>query len=93
MKKKVKKEKRKFSPILTITFITLIIMIMSLIFSILGIEGQKTILTNGNLETSLVTVKNIFTKEGLNFFIGDAVLNFTSLRLYNAVQNFSQNLF
>ena len=77
MKKKVKKEKRKFSPILTITFITLIIMIMSLIFSILGIEGQKTILTNGNLETSLVTVKNIFTKEGLNFFIGDAVLNFT----------------
>lgn len=77
MKKKAKKEKRKFSPILTITFITLVIMIMSLIFSILGIEGQKTVLVNGNLETSLVTVKNIFTKDGLNFLIGDAVLNFT----------------
>ena len=77
MKKKAKKEKRKFSPILTITFITLVIMIMSLIFSILGIEGQKTVLVNANLETSLVTVKNIFTKDGLNFLIGDAVLNFT----------------
>ena len=77
MKKKKKNNKRQFSPILTIALITLAIMILSFIFSILGIEGQKTLLVNGNLETSLSVVKNIFTKDGIKFLLGDAVLNFT----------------
>lgn len=77
MKKRSKKEKRQFSPILTIAFITLLIMLLSLVFSVFEIEGQKTVLANGNLESSLIVVKNIFTKDGLKFLIGDAVLNFT----------------
>jgi aminobenzoyl-glutamate transport protein len=72
------KDKKKilFGPILTMLILTFIIMLVSAILSLIGFEGQKTAIVNGTLETSLITIKNIFTIDGLKFVIGNAATNF-----------------
>ena len=62
---------------ITIIFITMLfIMIVTSFLSILGLEGQQTIITNNNsLETYLITTNNIFSKEGVKYFFNDAINN------------------
>lgn len=73
-----KKNKKKFmiGPVITIIILTFLLMFLSSIFSILGIQGHKTAIANGALESSLVTVKNIFTVEGMKYIFSSVVLNF-----------------
>ncbi|MCI9233111.1 MAG: hypothetical protein HFH08_00770 [Bacilli bacterium] len=75
-----KKNKKKFmlGPVITIILLTFIIMFLSSLFSILGIQGHRTAIVNGTLESSLVTVKNIFTVEGIKYIFGNIVINFRS---------------
>lgn len=55
--KKRKNKKQKYIGIITsLLIITFVIMILSLIFNIIGINGQKTAINNGLLESSLITV-------------------------------------
>ena len=77
---------------ITIIFITMLfIMIVTSFLSILGLEGQQTIITNNNsLETYLITTNNIFSKEGVkwlseNYFRKDYLkkLEFYKLELQN----------
>lgn len=79
MKKKNKNEKR-LGPILIIILITFIIMVASLIFSTLQFEGQKATIINGTVEMSLITVRNIFSVEGLQYLISSCVTNFQMLK-------------
>lgn len=74
----VKKEKNKIfiGPAIMILILTLIIIASSAILSLLGIEGQKTSIVNGTLETSLVIIKNIFSVEGLKYIFGSVITNF-----------------
>jgi len=53
-----------------------IVAIMSFILSKFGIGGQKTIIYNENLETVLITVNNIFSIEGIKYFLGTIMTNF-----------------
>lgn len=62
-----KRKKRSYSPIFMLIILTLVIMVASLIFDFLGIEGQKATIVNGTLETTLTTVKNIFSVAGLQY--------------------------
>lgn len=62
----------------TLLIITFVVMILSLLLSIFGLEGYQTYISNGVLESSLVTVNNIFSLNGLKFLISNCVFNFKS---------------
>lgn len=77
MKKLKKKRHNKlFGPIVTILLLTFLIMIVSSILSLVGFEADKTIINNGQLETNLVTVNNIFSMEGLKYLASGIITNF-----------------
>lgn len=75
-KKNKDKKKILLGPIITILILTLLIVFVSAVLSLLGIDGQKTAIVNGTLETSLITIRNIFTVDGIKFVIGNAITNF-----------------
>ncbi|MEG2311530.1 MAG: AbgT family transporter, partial [Bacilli bacterium] len=74
--KKRKKAKVLFGPIVTILILTFLIMIASFVLSIVGMESDKTVINNGQLETDLVTVNNIFSSEGLEYLASGIITNF-----------------
>ena len=79
--KKRKNKKQKYIGIITsLLIITFVIMILSLIFNIIGINGQKTAINNGLLESSLITVNNIFTKDGIRFLLNNVTSNLDYLK-------------
>ena len=71
-----KKQKKLLGPVITIIILTLIIMLISTVCSILGVQGEITKVNNGSLETSVVTVKSIFSEEGLKYFLSSPVETF-----------------
>lgn len=74
-----KKKEKLHGPVSVILILILIISIISSIMSIFGIDGYKTVIQNGTMETVLVTVKNVISLEGIKFIIGNAVNNFRTL--------------
>ena len=74
--KKRKKNKKLFGPIVTILILTFLIMIVSSILSLLGFESDKTVISNGHLETNLVTINNILSWEGLKYLASGIITNF-----------------
>ena len=56
MKLNKKNKQKRLNPIFTIVILTLIVMLMSLLFSLLGIEGHKTAIVNNSIESSITTV-------------------------------------
>lgn len=79
MLKKQKKEHKILGPILVIGILTIIIMIFSCLFSLLGIESQIPDTSNGSLEMTMVTVNNIFSIDGIKYFMSNCVTNFKLL--------------
>lgn len=77
MKRKNKKNKKHYGPVFVLLFLTILIILISTILSLVGLEGSQASINNGVLETSLVTVKNIFSKEGIKFLIGNITTNFS----------------
>ena len=71
-----KKNKKRLGPVITIIILTLLIMVISTICSLLGVEGEVTRITNNSLETSAITVRNIFSEEGLKYFFSSPVDTF-----------------
>ena len=72
---RIKKEKL-YGPVLVIIGLTIFIAVLSFILSLIGFDSSKTIISNGTMENTLVTVKNALSVEGLKFIIGDTVSNF-----------------
>ena len=64
---------------LIITILIVVVAFLSLIFKILGVESYKTVIANNTLETTLVTVKNLISIDGLRFIIQKSVSNFPNL--------------
>ncbi len=79
MARNKEKKDRKKGPVLVIGLMTLVIVLLSFLFSTLEIEGSQTTIANGTLESSLVTVKNVLSVDGFRFMIGNAVSNFKLL--------------
>lgn len=79
--KKNNKNKKKIllGPVITIIILIFTISIMSAIFSLLEVQGQKTEIVKGVLETSLVTVNNVLTVGGIKYLISNA---FSNLQLF-----------
>lgn len=60
---------------ISLIVILAIVMVLSTILSIFGIEGETTSIVNNVLETSLITPKNIFSVDGIKYFFGNVVTN------------------
>ena len=75
---KKNKEKR-YGPVLVLILLIAFVAGLSFVLPLLGVEGYKTVANNGTLETSLLTIKNIISLDGLKFIIGNAVHNFSAL--------------
>src|SRR5574344_1547916 len=74
-----KREKTGFKitlgPVITILIFIMIVTIMSSTLSLLDIGEQKTQIVDGKLETTLVTVNNVLTPNGIKTIITNAVTN------------------
>ncbi len=62
-------------PVITILILTLIVIVLSSIFSLTEIQGQKTQIVDDGLETSLITVNNVLTVNGLKTIISNSITN------------------
>ena len=70
MKRKTR-NKKLLGPVITIIILTFIIVFMSAIFSLLQIDAEQTSIIKGSLETSIVTVNNILTKDGIKYILSN----------------------
>ena len=75
MRKKMKKQKV-FGPITIMLVVLVVIMLVSFIMSLLGVQADKTVINNGVLETSLTTVNNCLSVDGIKYLFGNTILNF-----------------
>lgn len=72
---KKKKEKKVLGPVITIMFLTLLIILSSFVFSLLQINAEQTVIGKDTLETSVITVNNILTREGIKFILSNIIVN------------------
>lgn len=79
-KKKLKLKKFYFHPVTTLILLTIVVMILSGIFSLFQMQATYSTLNTqtGQLEKTLVTVENLFGFNGLKYFISTASKNFIS---------------
>ena len=71
-----KKKKILLGPVITIIILTILVILVSAIFSVLGVQGEITKINNASLETSVVTVKSIFSEEGIKYILSSPVSTF-----------------
>lgn len=72
---KLKRNLKKQGPIITIIFLCLMIALVSFVLSIFKVSGNIT--EAGTLETSIVTVNNVFSKDGIKYILNNSIINFT----------------
>lgn len=73
----MRKKKKIFQGALsTILLMCLFVMVLSFILSLFGFESYQTYIKNGYLESSLVTVNNIFSFNGFKYLFNNSVTNF-----------------
>jgi len=78
--KKLKLKKFYLHPVTTFILLTLVTMILSGIFSLLGMQASYQTINpaTGNLESNLVVVENLFSFDGIKYLISNASKNFIS---------------
>lgn len=76
-----KKNKKKITlgPITVMIIISLLIALVSAVASFLGVQAQKTVINNGALETSLTTINNFLSLDGIRYLFSNTVLNYQIL--------------
>lgn len=79
MAKKVRKESKVLGPIFVMGIITIIVMLISFVLSLFGIEGQVVDTTKNTLEMKMVGINNIFSAEGIKFLFSSNIANFNLL--------------
>ena len=74
----MKKKKKKFfqGALSTVIIMCLIVMVLSCILSLLGFDGYETYISNNKLESSLITVNNIFSVNGFKYLFTNSITNF-----------------
>jgi len=72
--------KTKWHPAIVLFFMTIVIMIVSSVGNILNLETSyySVNVANGDLETQVVTINNLFNRTGLQYLISNMLSNFTS---------------
>ena len=79
-KKKLRLKKFYLHPVTVFILLTLATMILSGIFSLIGMQASYSTINpaTGNLEKNLVVVENLFSFDGIKYIIGNATKNFIS---------------
>lgn len=79
-KKKLKLKKFYLHPVTTFIILTFVVIVLSGIFSLFGMQATYSVLNSKTwqLETTLVTVENLFGFNGLKYLISNAAKNFIS---------------
>lgn len=72
------KVKKTHSALYTLIFILIFIMLLSTVLSLLGIGAEQAEIIGGNLETTLITIKNAFSIEGIKHFFSNILVNLGS---------------
>ena len=74
----MKKKNIKLHPALVLLFLTVFIMILSSIGSILHLETSYYTVNSvtGSLERNIVTIKNLFNRTGIQYWISNMIPNF-----------------
>ena len=73
-----RKKKNLKGPVSVIGIMIIIVSFLSLILKVIGFTASQTVISNGNIETTLVTINNIISIKGLQFIVGDTVSNLRS---------------
>lgn len=73
----MKRKRRTIGPVVEILFLSLIIIVASFIFNLIGVSGFKT--EAGTFETSLIVINNIFSTEGIKYILNNSLVNFQTL--------------
>lgn len=73
------KKKKSLSPIITMILIIVFVVILSSVLALINFDGTGTTIANGILETSIVVVRSILSKEGLIYFFSSVITNFSLL--------------
>lgn len=73
----IKKKKGTSGPVIVIVLLTIFIMLLSLVLNLIGVKGYITELET--LETTLVTVNNVLSKDGIRYIFNNSVANFKLL--------------
>ena len=73
------KKKKSLSPIITMMLIIVFVVILSSVLALINFDGTGTTIANGILETSIVVVRSILSKEGLIYFFSNVITNFSLL--------------
>ena len=68
-------------PVAVMIILTLLIMIISAVMSKLGVNGSQTSIVDNSLETTVVTINNIFSVEGIKYIFGNILTNFQLIKL------------
>lgn len=71
---KVSKKLKRTGPITTIMFLLIGVCGLSFILNLLGVRGYST--EAGTLETSIVTINNVISKDGIKYILNNTILNF-----------------
>lgn len=74
--KKFHRKKIARGPITTQIILIFLMIFITSIFALLNFEGQSPLINNGTLETVLVTMKNIFSKEGFAAIFQNLTMHF-----------------
>lgn len=79
-KKRLKFKKIYIHPVITFIILTVIVILLSGVFSLLEVQAtyNKLNLTTGEMEKTLVTVENLLNYDGIKYFISNATKNFLS---------------
>lgn len=80
MSEKLKLKKRNFHPVITMFIIIILIILISGILSFFEVQANYNSVNavTGQLESNLVSVKNLFNYDGLKYIISNAAKNFAS---------------
>ena len=73
------KNKKMLGPVITMIILIAIVIFLSAFCSLIELDAERTEIVRGTLETSLITVNNVLTKDGIRFVIGNVV---TSLQTF-----------
>lgn len=76
---KKKKKKIVFGVATTILIVTMVTILLSAVLSKLGVQAEKSVLTNGTLMVSFTSIKNFLSIEGMKYLFSNIVLNFRML--------------
>ena len=79
-KKKLKLKKFFLHPVTAFIALTFLVIVLSGIFSFLGMQATYTTINpaNGNLESNIVAVENLFSIDGIKYIVSNATKNFIS---------------